>query len=90
MCMKLHDNSQLVGRISFFFEHSVSDEVYAYVQWFSTPVKESESELFFVYLNSFSSINPIELVTSLSRPIVTAVDLDDSNKLWILSLFNNN
>ena len=81
------EQTRIVGRISFFFQHSLSDDVYAYVHWFSNPKKEPESELFYIYLHSFSSVNPVTLVSTLSHPIVTATDIDDSNRLWILSLF---
>lgn len=57
----------------------------AYVRWFDKPKKDQETELFFIFLNSSSSENPVKLVANLSRPLVTAIDLDDPNKLWILT-----
>ena len=82
----LHDKSiKVYGRIQFFFKHSLSLDVYAYVHWFSKPKTDPETELLFVYVNSFSSFNPIMLVSNLSRPLVTAIDIDTPNKLWILS-----
>ena len=82
---QLHDEGKIFGRIQFFFIHSLSPDVYAYVHWFSKPRIEPETELVFVYVNSFSSLNPIVPVSTLSRPLVTATDLDTHNKLCILS-----
>ena len=82
---RLHDNSQVFGRINFFFQHSLSVETYAYVKWFDKPSKELESELLFIHLDSASSLNPVVLVSTVLGPVVTAVDIDRPNILWILS-----
>ena len=85
VCLKLHDSSITFGRIKFFFKHTLSDDVYAYVHWFDKPGRDPETNLFFVFLNSFSSLNPVTLISILSNPLVTAEDLDIPCKLWILS-----
>ena len=82
---RLADSSVVYGRIHFFFKHSLSNDMYAYVKWFNKPARELESGLLFVYLDSVSSCNPVICVCDLSGPVVTAVDLDTPNKLWILS-----
>lgn len=79
------DGSLLFGQTQFFFEHSPDKRIFAYVDWFDKMHKESESELLFVFLDSVSSHNPIVHVSALLGPLVTAVDGDIPNKLWILS-----
>ena len=59
--------------------------MYAYVKWFNKSARQLESGLLFVYLNSVSSYNPVICVCDFSGPVVTAVDVDIPNKLWILS-----
>ena len=86
---RLHDNSIIIGRIRFLFQHAINDKMHAYVQWFAEPGKDPETELLFVNLNSFSSLNPVTLVSSLSCPLVTAIDLQFVDKLWILSYIND-
>ena len=76
--------SLTLGRIQFFFRHCLESHTYAYVHWFGIPSKEVESELSFVFVDSVSSFSPIIPVQNLCGPVVTAVDTDQHNKLWIL------
>ena len=82
---KSSDRSLVFGRVQFFFKNDLDACTYAYIQWFNRPNKDSESELMFVFLDSVSSLNPIISVCDLCGPVVTAIDIDDTNVLWILS-----
>lgn len=81
--LKSIDESVVFGTISFFFQHPISIETYAYVNWFDKASREHESQLLFVHLDSSS--NPVVSANELHGPIVTAVDLDEPNKLWVLN-----
>lgn len=78
-----------VGHISFFFEHTFVEgrHTFAFVKWLGSPRKDLDSGILNVCLESEPpvSINPVIPICKLVGPLVTAIDVDMPNKLWILS-----
>ena len=85
--IKLPDNSLVFGQVQFFFEHTFAQNrnTFAFVQWFNSPKKDAESGLWYVSLHHNKSVNPIVPLNKLSTPLVTAVDTDVPDRLWIIT-----
>ena len=58
---------------------------FAYIKWYGNAEYDEISCFYMVHIDASIDINPIVLVSDLIGPFVTALDLIDSNKLWILT-----
>ncbi len=73
-------------RIRLLFEHSfnLATSKLAYVLWYE---HSSDDESGLVPLSSIQSANPsVYPISELSQPLVTTLDTDDSEKVWILNV----
>ena len=79
------------GKVLYFIhanlQHVAQAVESACVQLFSSPVEDKESGLWYVDESRF--VQKTVPVSFISRPLVTAKDEDDSNKLWILNFRKN-
>ena len=84
---KVHSqNESIIGQVQLMFSHFfVEVNTLAYVQWFVVPQTDRDSGLMFVDKSCETSFHSVVSVKSLSKPLVTAVDLDLKDRLWILS-----
>ena len=87
IAMHLPDRSLVFGQVQAIFRHTFigKTSTLVFVHWFSGPQTDSESGLFFVKVDCDLSIPPVVPVCDISKPLVTAVDCDTPNKLWILN-----
>ena len=79
-----HSSSGLhFGNINFLFSHTFSEftQKFAYIKRSGMVMQNMISSFYTV---ASIDINPIVLISDLIGPFVTALDLIDSNKLWIL------
>ena len=76
------------GKVLYFInanlQHASQTIESACVQLFSSPVEDKESGLWYVDVSRF--VQKTVAVSFISRPLVTAKDEHNSNKLWILNL----
>ena len=74
------------SNINFLFSHTFSEftQTFAYLKWYGNAEYDEISSFYAVHTNASIDINPIVLISDLIGPFVTALDLIDSNKLWIL------
>ena len=84
---KVHSQNEfIIGQVQLMFSHFfVEVNTLAYVQWFGVPQTDRDSGLMFVDKSCETSFHSVVSVKSLSKPLVTAVDLDLKDRLWILS-----
>ncbi|XP_044180783.1 uncharacterized protein LOC114963164 isoform X3 [Acropora millepora] len=79
------------GKVLYFIDanlqHASQTIESACVQLFSSPVEEKESGLWYVDVRRF--VQKTVPVSFISRPLVTAKDEHNSNKLWILNFRKN-
>ena len=59
--------------------------MFVYVKWYGNAEYDEISSFYTVHTNASIDINPIVLISDLIGPFVTALDMIDSNKLWILN-----
>ena len=79
------------GKVLYFInanlQHASQTIESACVQLFSSPVEDKESSLWYVDVRRF--VQKTVPVSFISRPLVTAKDEHNSNKLWILKFRKN-
>lgn len=81
--------SVCVGRIVSLFQHTFlsTTTTFAYISWFDGPYLDTGSKLNFVLTSAQTqSVVP---VSTLSKPLVIAMDDEELDKLWILNLKTN-
>ena len=75
------------GNIKVLFSHTFCEftQMFAYIKWYGNTEYDEISCFYTVHTDASIDINPIVLVSDLIGPFVTALDIIDSNKLWILN-----
>ncbi len=85
--MRSADGSVIFGEILFLFQHTFNESTttLAYTNWFDGYTTDSQSGLVSTSVDARSDACPIRPAKTLSRPLVTAMDTQHCNTLWILN-----